>query len=65
MLGRDESYHPQDSRTTTPGAAASQRWATMAAGAVDKSTVTQVPVGDLDVQVSVEVDYAIGQTALN
>ena len=32
----------------------------MAAGAADKATVTQVPVGDLDVQVSVEVDYAIG-----
>jgi len=29
------------------------------AGAADKASVTQIPVGDLDVQVSVEVDYAI------
>jgi uncharacterized protein YggE len=29
------------------------------AGAADKLAVTQVPVGDLDVQVNVEVDYAI------
>ena len=36
-----------------------------AALAAPDKAVTQVPVGDLDVQVSVEVDYAIGQTALN
>jgi uncharacterized protein len=29
------------------------------AGAADKAALTQVPVGELDVQVSVEVDYAI------
>jgi hypothetical protein len=31
----------------------------LATGAADKAAVTQVPLGELDVQVTVEVDYAI------